>query len=540
MKPFRISPLDLISLLIIAAVGALHLPYPYMGDQALFNMAAIEMHAGEVLYRDFWDLKLPGIFVFFYTGGRIFGFDEVGVHALELLWHLVLCALLLVTLAPHFRTRAGRALVPLLTIGLYYASAGIWHLTQTEILTALPIYCVMWLTQIAARSDGRARAIALFASGVAGGIVAVTKLIFMPIVGVFWLSCLAQIFARGSSSPGRQRDRNHAVRSAAEIVLLPMLGMAVPIGAVVIYFGSRDLLDTLWWTAIVYPGKIAATVPAHSLDRLIDSLRWYLGWFAPMCSLAVLGVWVSWRHERGLFAINLVMWIVSSIGVILIQRQAWSWQYHYLLLIVPTGILGAIAIEEIALRLTSQSSDTEPPQSAGDGISFRAGLFTALAVGMLASPFVLNLAGKAKALAGSGFGRTPEARLQFQQKMNGDYTTALRETAFLGESDAAPGDIFVWGNPLLYHVSGRGQATAINGWLTIFTIDEQWPVLVEQLREARPEYIFVEREYDRYIGAVGAPFLEFIESHYTPHASSDVGDWFALAPDSPGSAAPLN
>ena len=90
--------LELASLGVILVLGAVHLPYPFGGDQALFTIGARELDRGAVLYRDFWDFKQPAIFWFYWLAGRLFGFDEVGVHALELVYFLLLAAVLLLTL----------------------------------------------------------------------------------------------------------------------------------------------------------------------------------------------------------------------------------------------------------------------------------------------------------------------------------------------------------------------------------------------------------------------------------------------------------
>ncbi len=519
MKPLRITKLDLASLLIVALIGLIHLPFPYMGDQVIFNQGALEMRAGEFLYRDFWDLKLPGIFVFFGAAGRLFGFNEVGAHTLEIIWHLAFCLYVMITLRPHFRSTVGPALVPLLTIGLYYGSAGAWHLTQTEILTALPIYLSFHMVQIASRAEGRRRALALIASGVGGGVVLTTKLLIMPIVGVLWIAWLAREVIVQRRSP---------VRSLAEIIVWPLVGMAIPCAAVLAYVLPRGLLDDLMWTAFVYPAKVSAMISPQAIDQLVDGMRWYLGWFAPSCGLALIGAAVLWRRDRRFVAMNLGLWVVASFVIVLAQRQAWSWQYHYLLLIAPVGILGAFAIDEIWVSLGEAQSDRASGGLVAVGLAVLVVFY---------SPFVLGLAGKVSALARSGLALGAEDRSEYQQRMNGDYAMALRETAFLSEPDAAPGDIFVWGNPLLNHLSGRKQAIAYNGWLLNLTLDEQWISFSAELREKKPAYIFIESFYRRFItegaderdGKRGRAFAEVIEDSYELHHSTDDGTWYVLA-----------
>src|SRR6266542_5233542 len=86
---FKEYPLDAAVIAIVVYLGIIHLSYPFHGDQALFMVAAKKMTAGGVLYKDFWDIKQPGIFIFFYLAGSIFGFTEVGIHFFELIYWLV-------------------------------------------------------------------------------------------------------------------------------------------------------------------------------------------------------------------------------------------------------------------------------------------------------------------------------------------------------------------------------------------------------------------------------------------------------------------
>src|SRR6478672_5676630 len=111
----------------VLTIGALYLPQPFDGDQALFATGAWEMSRGAVLYRDFWDIKQPGIFLFYLLAGKLFGFHEVGIHAFELLYMMAFAVVMLVTLRRYYENRSVGALVPLLSVGVYYVISGSWH-----------------------------------------------------------------------------------------------------------------------------------------------------------------------------------------------------------------------------------------------------------------------------------------------------------------------------------------------------------------------------------------------------------------------------
>src|SRR5882757_6746566 len=80
------SNAELMALLVVVLIGLVHLPLPFHDDQAFFTVAAMKLNQGSLLYRDYWDIKQPGIFAFYWLGGKLFGFNEVGIHTLELFW----------------------------------------------------------------------------------------------------------------------------------------------------------------------------------------------------------------------------------------------------------------------------------------------------------------------------------------------------------------------------------------------------------------------------------------------------------------------
>src|SRR5262245_57903999 len=109
---------QLLALAAVFLVGLLHLPHPLGGDQALFLVGAQKLRHGALLYRDFWDVKQPAIFLFYLVGGTLFGFHEVGIHAFELLYLMAMAVVLQATLRSYFQNPAIGALAPLLTVGI--------------------------------------------------------------------------------------------------------------------------------------------------------------------------------------------------------------------------------------------------------------------------------------------------------------------------------------------------------------------------------------------------------------------------------------
>ena len=156
------------SLLVIAALGVLASVQPFTGDQALFASGARQLAHGDVLYRDFWDVKQPGIYAFYLLGGELFGYGEIRLHLVELGVLLGCATVLGISLRDRFRHRWIAGVVPLLVVGTFYATVEPVQLGQVESLVGTPLYVTLWSGTRASRS--RRPAPWLFGAGVAGGI----------------------------------------------------------------------------------------------------------------------------------------------------------------------------------------------------------------------------------------------------------------------------------------------------------------------------------------------------------------------------------
>ena len=79
---FILIGLDFLALGAVVIAGLVNLAYPFAGDQALFTLGGRALAEGAVLYRDFWELKQPGILYFYFLAGQMFGFTEKPVKGL--------------------------------------------------------------------------------------------------------------------------------------------------------------------------------------------------------------------------------------------------------------------------------------------------------------------------------------------------------------------------------------------------------------------------------------------------------------------------
>ena len=503
---------DVLSTGIVALLALMHLPYPFGGDQTLFTLYGIKMNQGAWLYRDLWDVKQPGIYAFYFAAGKLFGFTEVGVHLLELLCWVGFSAALILKCRTYFRFRWIASLAPLLTAGFYYGVAGSNHLTKLEPLVGIPIFFSLCWACDASTSDDHAGGL-FFLSGLMGGIVLLFKLVLLPIPLTFWLC--APVFA------ARRKKTKLAIEflNSAWPVLI---GVFLPLLAVVGWFALRHNLNPLLYAWFIYPLKVAAELP--KMDRsgtLLNSLQWFFGNFASLLMLGFIGAWAALSRRRDVMTITLVLWVVAASFVILIQKYSW-WEYHYFLLLIPLGILAGKGIEQI--WEFGRAAKGSPEGFALDDRRRR--LVFALALAFLFSPILDSWAMLGLRLARHSFAITTENRLKFQEGVNPFYASVAEDVTFLSQPGAAQGDIFIFGDPRYYYLSGRNQAIAQNGANPDIMLPGQWREMETQLAQARPPYVYVATDQVEIQRAHAPALLQFLGQNYQALRTRESGTWY--------------
>lgn len=501
----QFNKLDVLVLSAIILIGLIHLPYPFGGDQALFTIGALKISNGAILYRDFWDLKQPGLYGFYLLAGTLFGFDEVGIHTFELLYMAIFSLVLMKTLKGYFGNPSMACLVPLLTVGIYYGVSGQWHLTQLEALVGFPMFLSLWYGSGSPYPNGR-RSLRFFLSGVMGGIVLLFKFMFLPILAGFWLTTLVDATVS---------KRGPLLSTLIRICVPVVLGMTVPLLIVLGYFASNNTVGLLYWTFFEYPAQLMRDPPYS--NPVINGLRWLISQFAPLMALGSIGAYISLTNRRDrLLTVNLVLWLFLGLGVILLQTFS-RWEYHYLLLFVPLGILSVKALD----ILWEQMKALGPPVNSWSGR-----MVAILGLVLLFSPVLNSLAKKSLDLARNGFALTREQRLQYQRSSSNAYVEALAEVRFLSEPESLPGDIYILGDPIYYLLSGRNQAIALNGWGPELWLPSQSMRLTDQLSQACPPYIF--NAMGNLISERSPGTARFIDENYHALRRSNRGVWYAL------------
>ena len=488
---------DTICVAIVGILSLLRLPEPLWGDQALFMVGGEAIRNGAVLYRDFWDVKPPGIFGAYTLAGTLFGFSGVGMHVLDVLWMGALGLMLRLTLARYFARSWIAILLPWMAVGLYLSVIQPNDQMQVESLVGLPIYTLVWCTWMAVKQPEH-RSRWLFLSGVAGGVVLLFKLIFLPFIAGFWLVYLLHSL---------MRQRQSFVSAVGHLIVPVTLGILMPIVPVMIYWASQGMLGEIYYTLVQHPARMVKELPSKPISEFMSTS---VGWFKrsfPLLVLASLAGARLWKRMDFLM-IQMVVWLGLGLTVISVQTLSW-WAYHFFLFLVPMTVLAGKGIE-VAL----QSAHAKWGR-----------VVVAIALAVL---LVLNVRAIVKtgyAMTRSGLPINPENLLAYQKRISPLYSSLVNEAQWVNAPGRVPGAIYVIGNPTLYVLSHRTQAIAFLGWIPEMMLREQWTVMGKQLDKARPVYLYIDKSNVQYIPS---EFWPFVNRLYKSAQETTEGTWYEL------------
>jgi len=555
VRPAR-SPrgLTALALALVAVAGGLCLALPFWGDQALFTIYGHELTRGAVLYRDIFDVKQPGIFVFYAIGGSLFGFTEVGIHLFELIYWLAFSVFAVKALRPYFSAPWAPPLVPVFTIVVYYFSAGLLDLTQVEILVAFPILLAWWLID-RARPGTRVVARRYAAAGLAAAAVVLLKHLYVLIV----LAFLAYAVVRGRRDDTPTRDVGRLLGWFAAALILPLVAVAS-------YFAAYGQLGRIWW-AYVELSSAAQLTGSRPFSYLVFGARRFLIGEGPMLILAAIGC-VDVLRERARpkadLVTGMVLWVV--VGAIAFLIQGWP-EYKWSLFTIPVGILGVTGVEAlvrvtpplrgrarlllvilaVAVTVMSFSIAMSPRiqtlllasilVGASAGIAApvlvhrararRATLSLLLAMlAISAGATAVAPIRKADVLAEHDFAASVEARAELRRSLNDAYLAADRDLDTLRRDGAAPGPIYVFGDPIVILRSHRSQGAPIPGWGPEFLDTRAWRELYGDLRSRPPAYIVVDRYVGSFVESRFPKIMSFIRSAYEVAFVGESGTWY--------------
>jgi hypothetical protein len=393
----------------------------------------------------------------------------------------------------------------LLTVGVYYIVSGAWHLTQVEALVGFPLFLCLWVTFKSFQKEGKQKFYLLLLSGFLGGLVLLFKFLFLLILISFWLTILMYCLLI---------KRHSFKKNLIEIFIPISLGVTFPLLVVASYFVSVNSFAIVFKTFFIYPPMIVANA-AFNKTNFVLGMKWLLQNFYSLILMTAVAVYVSLYKSKNILTLLLVVWCIFGLSVIFLQETA-LWEYHYLLLFVPLGILATKGLDILWDSLKGLKSRIP----------------TILLVFLLFLPFSFTLAKKSITLANNNFALTEDTRLQYQTFFRPKYPSLRSEANFISQPGSLVGDIYVAGDPSIYYFSGRTQATILRGWALEYFLSEQWSALIKQLELSKPPYIFIDYEPQAIIKDKFPNLLEFVEQKYQILSQKNDGIWYILKEDS--------
>ena len=386
-------------------------------------------------------------------------------------------------------------------------------MTQLEIPVALPLFLALWLSSTQSYSK-RVNSTAFFLAGIFAGVVVIFKLLLALIAVAFVILSAANAMA----------IRKYPLRFILRTQLVPVTaGVAIPLACIAVWFASLDALPDLIYNSFILPIEMLQ-VPANANVRMLAGATVWLGSIlAPWLLLVVLALDDLRRRDRDLITLQLIAWIIVGSLLILLQKHSW-WEYHFLLLLVPFGIM---AIRGVDVAVTFLSDNLNGSRRLGYALACIL-VYPAFAAGL----FPWGMEAEEVALAVGSEGATGIVTYQRSVEPRGsnlNYGLIYLQSRFLSEPSARPGAVYVFGDPRINLVTGRPQGVSVHGWALKTFSPRQWQNLAQRLMIARPTYIFVAEAHEEIISENSPPIKSFLSSAYVVLKRDDGGTWYELA-----------
>jgi hypothetical protein len=542
---------------LVVLAGGLCLAMPFSGDQALFAVYGRQLAHGAVLYRDVFDVKQPGIFWFYASGGRLFGFTEVGIHLLELFYWLAFSILVLLAFPRYFTQRWGAPLVLVFTVVVYYLYADVLDLTQIEILVAFPILLAWWLIDGAPPVNRRALW-RYAAAGLAAAAIVLLKYPYVLIVLTFI-----------GYAAVRSRRQGISIADIGRSVTVFLVTLLLPLLIVAAYFALYGQLGRIWWAYFELAPK-AQLSSGRPLSYFVVGVRHFMIGHAPILILAVLGSAHALR-DRARPKLDLVvgMLLWCAVGAVTFLFQGWA-EYKWSLFTIPLGVLGVVGVEALGSIVRNLGEWPRRPALAVGSLlgvlAFSIGanapqsqtlLLPSIAVGtcaVIAAEFLISRpqlrrwmlqvsvaalsisigiisiaqVKKFESLMHHDFALTVDARADLRQSWNSEYGAVDADLEVLRQGHVLPGPLYVLGDPLVLLRANRPQAVPILGWGPEIFDDRAWSELESDLRSTLPPYIVVTEFSQALIRSRHPDLMMFIRSRYKIAFIGASGTWYVL------------
>lgn len=317
-------------LLLLAVLAVFLLCFPYGADQAIFALAARAVLEGGVPYLEVWDLKPPGVFLFYMLAEVCFGGAQVGIRVIELACHAAFGIAAVRLTRGHSGGLPGLIAV---TLGLHTAVLmGYWHTAQSETFAGFLVFAAVGVLfpELCNRPEAGAFRRRLVVAGLATGLCGLIKP-FHVLPGFLCLAWAIGVRARHAGRAAWHREWPHA---ALAVLVPPVLVL----GFVAVRGGWSEFLETLFTIA---PAVHAEGVYGHGFgEMLVHAVRQAVQYFPLPLLVGGVAYAVLARGAGGLDARLLLALFGALLFDVAVQGKLYP--YHFQIVVPALAFVSGL------------------------------------------------------------------------------------------------------------------------------------------------------------------------------------------------------
>jgi hypothetical protein len=485
----RIGVVPVLTTVALVALAGTALLFPYRGDHAVYALIVRDGLNGRLLYSEIWDIKQPGLLLWYGLVTKVLGFTQFATRLLDVLAVVALGLLVRALLARRLAHPRVLAWTPAAVVAVVLLSAGPLELGQIEMLCAVPAVAAFVLVARSPRTPPTV--LRLVAAGLCLGVIGVFKLVLavvpaLAVVGYLLLT----------AGPGRRLRSLVTVTAAA----------VVPVVAMVLWLIVAGVWADAWRTWTVDPIELAATPGAKSVTSLVRGAGRYLLLMAPVALLAGWQAAGAWRRRDPL-DLAMLTWLGMNLVVIVVQ---FWWTYQWYFLSAPLIVLALRRIDALA-------AGAAPSRAR---VCVGGAVLAVLAVPMLGH----GLVPVAQAVADGG-GLTHATRAAIDQRI-AQHGTIRAE---LAAAAVRPDDrLYVLGDPLYNYLADLPLPLRTNGWGYEFFTPRHWAGVAAEVEAVRPTLVLVDPVAEPMVDERAPGLRAVLDRRYVESRRSDQGVWYRL------------
>ena len=452
-----------------ALVAAPMLLYPFGRDQAMFACGADVLRRGGALYRDFWDVKPPGVYWLYWGSFAAFGRSMLAPRVMDFLFSLGTAGAL-VLIGRRLGSLWGGAAAGFAFLVRYTLGFDYWGSAQGDGLASLPLtLAVLVMLRAEHRRNWRWAALS-------GALVGVAIAIKFTLGIVLVLPLAAIALSKGEELAARLARLSGYVLGAGAVV-------GVAMAAIWRTGALGEMLEIMFsWNA--HYAQIRASGSGVAASQVA---RFWLGGthvILPVIgALALVGLTDLAARRR-----EVRLWWVPAgwLALMLVQTvmQGKYFQYHWLPALPPLGLLAGDGLAAL-WRVTGARIGRTGGRRAAAAVGL-AGLVALVAGGWIGQfrPEIARATGRMSAGAFAA---------GFRDRQDYSLSADLQVARFLDEHLATGGCTFIWGfEPAVYFLANRPPATrfiSMQPLVTPWSPPEWRRELIADLDSRKPPYI---------------------------------------------------